>query len=155
MQNLKYIIVVVVLIFGGVYLVNHYRSTPDENPGGNSEYVVPDDIQVHIDSKAHLIRLTSPEPGAEITNPVTVTGEARGYWYFEASFPISVVDWDGKIIGQGYATADGEWMTEEFVPFTGTVNFDITEIHNNYSDRGTLILMKDNPSGLPEYDDAL
>lgn len=103
--------------------------------------------------KADLIKLTSPRPGATVSSPLTVTGEARGYWFFEASFPVMLTDWDGKIIAQGIATAKGDWMTEEFVPFEATLTF-VPEA-GTYSNRGTLILQKDNPSGLPEHDDAL
>lgn len=103
--------------------------------------------------KSDLIHIQSPRPNEVITTPVTITGEARGYWFFEASFPIMVTDWDGLIIGEGYATANGEWMTEEFVPFTATVVFTVPT--DTPYKRGTLILKKDNPSGLPEHDDAL
>lgn len=105
--------------------------------------------------KSDLIRLTSPLPGAEITSPVIITGEARGTWFFEASFPVYLTDWDGKIIAQGVAAAKSDWMTTDFVPFTATLTFTTADISGNYSDKGTLILKKDNPSGLPEHDDAL
>lgn len=105
--------------------------------------------------KSDLIHLTSPLPGALLSNPVTITGEARGTWYFEASFPVFLTDWDGKIIAQGIATAQSDWMTTDFVPFVATLAFDTTDISGQYSNRGTLILKKDNPSGLSENDDAL
>jgi len=105
--------------------------------------------------KDDLIRISEPRPNAQITSPVTVKGFARGNWFFEGDFPMMVVDWDGKIIGTGYATAEGGWMTTEFVPFSGTIAFDKTQIQGNYSNKGTLILQKDNPSGLSEHDDAL
>ena len=103
--------------------------------------------------KSDLIIVTAPSAGATVTNPISVAGQARGPWYFEASFPLIVTDWDGRIIGEGFATADGEWMTEDFVPFTGTVSFDLPA--DTPYQRGTLIFRKDNPSGLPEHDDAL
>ena len=102
-----------------------------------------------------LIHLTSPLPNAEISSPLTLTGEARGTWYFEASFPVFLTDWDGKIIAQGIATAQGDWMTTAFVPFTATLTFTTADISGQYAKRGTLILKKDNPSGLPQYDDAV
>lgn len=105
--------------------------------------------------KSDLIRLTTPRPNDIVTSPLTLKGEARGTWFFEASFPIMITDWDGKIIGQGHATADGDWMTTDFVPFTATITFNTAEISGQYSNRGTLILQKDNPSGLPEHDDAM
>ena len=114
---------------------------------------IPADIKAHIQSKSNMIVLESPAPYTTIDSPVTLKGKARGNWFFEASFPIVVVNWDGLIIGQGIATADGEWMTTEFVPFTATITY--TEDPNVYSQNGALILKKDNPSGLSENDDAL
>lgn len=105
--------------------------------------------------KTNLIRLTTPLPNAVVTSPLTVTGEARGNWFFEASFPVFLTDWDGKIIAQGIAQAEGDWMTTEFVPFHANLTFTTADVSGQYSDRGTLILKKDNPSGLPEHDDAL
>ncbi|PIR37978.1 MAG: hypothetical protein COV34_02730 [Candidatus Zambryskibacteria bacterium CG10_big_fil_rev_8_21_14_0_10_42_12] len=102
--------------------------------------------------KTNLIRLESPRPGGVVTSPLTITGEARGYWFFEASFPVYVVNWDGLIIGEGIATAQDEWMTEDFVPFVAEITFEKPTL---YPERGALILQKDNPSGLPEHDDAL
>ncbi len=118
-------------------------------------YALNNYIYIEKQGESDLIRVTSPMSGATITSPVTITGEARGTWYFEASFPIAVVDWDGKIIGEGHAEAQADWMTSEFVPFKAIVTFDTSEIHNAYSKRGTLILKKDNPSGLPEHDAAI
>lgn len=103
--------------------------------------------------KADLIRVTSPLPNATVSSPLTITGQARGTWYFEASFPVVLVDWDGRIIAQGIAQAKDNWMTTEFVPFEAILTFAADP--NAYSNRGALILQKDNPSGLPEYDDAL
>jgi hypothetical protein len=63
---------------------------------------------------------SSPLPMSSNTSPITISGTARGNWFFEGSFPISIVNWDGLIIGEGIAQAQGEWMTENFVPFTAT-----------------------------------
>ncbi len=98
-----------------------------------------------------LIRVDTPLPGSSVSSPLLITGEARGMWYFEASFPIVVVNWDGLIIGEGYATALDDWMTEEYVPFSATIVFDAD---TSVSDRGSIILQKSNASGLPEHDDA-
>jgi len=103
--------------------------------------------------KADLIRTNTPRPNQTISSPLIITGEARGTWFFEASFPVVLVNWDGLIIAQGVATAKDNWMTEEFVPFEATLTFTLDE--NVYSNKGSLILKKDNPSGLLENDDAL
>lgn len=93
-----------------------------------------------------LIRVSAPRMGEIITSPLKISGEARGNWYFEASFPLELLDAAGNQIAQGFATAEGEWMTEEFVPFEAVIIFP-SSVGN-----GTLVLHKDNPSGLPEHD---
>lgn len=105
--------------------------------------------------KENLIRIESPSSNEEISSPLLMSGQARGYWFFEASFPVILVDWDGKIIAQGIATAQDEWMTEDFVPFKAEIEFEKPEFIGDFSKRGALIFKKDNPSGLPEHDDAL
>lgn len=106
-------------------------------------------------SKENLIRVFSPIANTEVAIPLLILGEARGFWFFEASFPVFLVDWDGRIIAQGIATAQDEWMTEDFVPFTAELEFQKPEFIGDFSKRGALIFKKDNPSGLPEHDDAL
>ena len=110
------------------------------------------DVQAHIDSKRSSVVLEDPMPLSTISSPLTIRGEASA-WYFEASFPVTLVDWDGRIIAQSYVTAQGDWMTTDFVPFEGEIEFEIDE--DVYVKRGTLILHKANASGLPEHDDAL
>lgn len=101
--------------------------------------------------KSDLIFLDSPRPNQTVKSPLVVKGQARGFWFFEADFPVELADRDGLVIGQGIAIAQGEWMTEEFVPFAAEIVFEVPKNKKN----GTLILRKDNPSGLPENDDAL
>ena len=76
---------------------------------------------------------------------MNLEGEARGFWYFEASFPGRIVDAYGETLRSFVVQADAEWMTEDFVPFSVTLNFE-TDARS-----GTLVLQKDNPSGLPEH----
>ncbi len=99
--------------------------------------------------KSNLIQIAFPRPNARVSSPLEITGQARGNWFFEASFPIELRNDAGNIITTGIAQAQDEWMTENFVPFKATLEFSTTAKH------GTLVLKKDNPSGLPEYDDAL
>jgi len=100
--------------------------------------------------KANLIRVFSPLPGARVTSPLKVTGEARGNWYFEASFPVKLLDANGNLLAVKPAQAGGDWMTENFVPFSVVLDFQKPSTAS-----GTLVLEKDNPSGLPENDDSL
>lgn len=100
--------------------------------------------------KSDLIRVSSPRPGQTIASPVEISGEARGFWFFEASFPVKIIDDNGFLLGILPAQAEGEWMTENFVPFKAKIHFAAPSTQN-----GVLILEKDNPSGLPEYADEL
>jgi hypothetical protein len=102
------------------------------------------------------IRLSEPAPGETVTSPLTVSGEARGSWFFEGDFPVILTNWDGLIIAETYATAEGEWMTEEFVPFTAEVEFEspYSAGDPSFMQNGSLILQRANPSGLPENDAA-
>lgn len=92
-----------------------------------------------------LIEIYEPLQDAIISSPVKVSGKARGTWYFEASFPVRVVDANGQELGIKPMQAQGEWMTEEFVPFEGEISFD-----SPTTQTGFVIFEKDNPSGLPE-----
>lgn len=110
-----------------------------------------------ITAKADLITISTPEPGNAIVSPLQIAGQARGTWFFEATFPVVLTNWDGLIIAEGFVTADGEWMTEDFVPFSGELTFPnpYQSGDPDFMARGTLILQKANASGLPENDDAL
>ncbi|MDO8471150.1 MAG: Gmad2 immunoglobulin-like domain-containing protein [bacterium] len=99
------------------------------------------------DVSSTMVRVTVPEPDTVVRSPLIVTGEARGNWYFEASFPVKILDANGKQLGVGIAQAQGEWMTTNFVPFSATVNFSAPTTQT-----GTIVFQKDNPSGLPEHD---
>lgn len=92
-----------------------------------------------------LIKVDSPQPGEDIKSPFVVKGQAKGYWFFEASFPVKLLDEKGNIIKQTFAQAQGDWMTENFVPFESVIDFSIDK-----NQKGVLILEKDNPSGLSE-----
>ncbi len=97
-----------------------------------------------------LIRVTTPRPNGTITSPLTITGEARGQWFFEAQFPITLVDSIGTVVATATARAQGEWMTENFVPFTAEITFT-----NPLTSTGQLLLSNDNPSGINALSNSL
>lgn len=103
---------------------------------------------IAVTPEADII-VDSPAPNAVVTSPLTITGKARGTWYFEASFPVRLLDDDGNELVVIPAQAQGDWMTEDFVPFSVTLAFVTT------AKTGTLVLERDNPSGMPENDKAI
>lgn len=124
--------------------------------GPNCAFACPEGVPASTD-KSDVIVLDTPQPQAVISTPLTLSGKARGGWFFEASFPVTLTNWDGLIIAEGSASAVGDWMTNEFVPFTMNLPFinPYQAGDPDFMKRGTLILQKDNPSGEPQNDDAL
>ena len=74
--------------------------------------------------KAGMILVDSPAPGSKIVSPLTVSGKARGTWFFEGDFPMVIIDASGSVIGQSYCSAQDSWMTKEFVAFEGKITFE-------------------------------
>ncbi len=129
MRKILYILIFVALVgFGWRYFSDGQSAISFDLPG----------TQVSVDQ----IVVESPKPGDTFLSGAKVSGKALGPWYFEASAPVKVSDLNGVSLGGGYVTALGEWMTEEFVPFSGTINF-----NRGNNTRGYLIFMNDNPSG--------
>lgn len=94
------------------------------------------------------VLINTPQPNQLVTSPLLVQGEISGTWFFEASLPIKLVDSEGNVLSQSYALADGDWMTEELVPFSGVLDFIVPVDFES----GYLLISRDNPSGLPEND---
>lgn len=143
MTKITKIIILILLILLGITIFG-FKANDYKNQ--DQEIILNNDLQEN--PYADLIVVSYPEPNDQITSPVTIYGQARGYWFFEASFPVKILDDNNNVIAQGIAVADGEWMTEEFVPFVSILEFTKPLNVNN----GTLILERDNPSGLPEND---
>ncbi len=150
-------LVITIAIIGWWFSSSSLVVTPSNPETVSIDTTLDPVIITHIAEKADLIRVTLPKPNDRIGSPLTITGEARGTWYFEGSFPVILTNWDGLIIAEGHATAQREWMTEKFVPFVATLSFKkpYQTGDPDFMQRGSLILKKDNPSGLPEHDDAL
>jgi len=91
------------------------------------------------------IVVTSPGGNATVQSPLILSGTARGSWYFEATAPAKLVNAANVVIAQGPITAQGDWMTNDFVPFSGSLTF----LPQPAGSTGTLVLMNDNPSGDP------
>lgn len=109
-----------------------------DSQGNNTNVEAHDDILVH-----------SPQSGDTASCPILIKGEARGPWYFEASFPVHLYDEQGQLIASTQASATEEWMTEAFVPF------EVELYYSSDAESGRLVLMRSNASGLPEYDEEV
>lgn len=99
---------------------------------------------------SYLIQVATPTPAMLVTNPMEISGQARGFWFFEASFPAKIVDANGVELAAFSIETTDDWMTEEFVNFSVTVPF-----ATSTTATGTLILHNSNPSGEEKYDEEL
>ncbi len=137
MKKILIIGVLIVCIGGGIVVLFKQKNTPPQaviNPGP-MQY-------------KDLVYIEAPFSGTKVTSPLVVSGRARGNWYFEASFPVKLLDGNGNQIVIAPAQAQGDWMTTDYVPFSVTLTFPTPATAT-----GTLILQKDNPSGEPQFDD--
>lgn len=137
----KYTLVVTILFFASFGCAGYLRlsrGSVSQPTAGNT---------VYSNSTPHVIVVSAPTPGARVGKRFTVSGIARGNWYFEASFPIVLMGSRGEILVRQPVQAKGEWMTEKFVPFETVIIAPET-----YRGPALLVLKKDNPSGIPQYD---
>ena len=152
---------VAVLIVAGFWYTSRDVQAPTDTPqtSFNKPVATTTTVTTKVperQSYKDLVKLNKPKQNELLVSPLTITGEARGTWYFEASFPVVLTNWDGLIIAEGHAEAQSDWMTEEYVPFKATLTFvsPYKVGDQDFMKKGSLILKKDNPSGLPENDDA-
>jgi hypothetical protein len=154
MEALKFFrnVVVVIVAFFLIMMVYSRVSkdaTPETPQPETPAPVEPSPFKL-ISEKGIEIFIDEPKTGVPIGNPLHISGKAPGNWFFEASAPVTLTNWDGLIIGEGYIQATGEWMTTDYVPFIG----EITYTKPDYGANGYLILKKDNASGEPIHDDS-
>jgi hypothetical protein len=116
----------------------------DRDSGNN---VVVDSISPHTEpppfGDSNII-VRTPMPGGYLRSPLVVEGSARGNWFFEGSFPLRLLDSSGKQLAASAAKAEGNWMTDDWVPYHAVLYW------KGYKGRALLLLEADNPSGLPE-----
>jgi hypothetical protein len=93
------------------------------------------------------IVVDSPLTNEFMTSPWVVEGRAKGPWFFEAIFPVRLLNGEGEEIARTSAQAQSDWQTSTFVPFKAEIEFDRVTTAT-----GTLILEKSNSSGLVEND---
>lgn len=152
MKSTPYILGIVILIILAVAIGLAFNNDQVEvgNTNPNATSTTATSTSNVNNPLSDLIRVTTPVPNQTIASGFELRGEARGNWFFEASAPAKIIDANGKLVAQFIITADSDWMTTNFVPFSEIVNFSTPE-----TPTGSLILEKDNPSGLPEYDRSL
>src|SRR5690606_31774134 len=127
---------------------------PDDKPAlsdNDEQSEQPVDPALHTSDKGAKITVNSPMRADQISSPVTIAGTVPGNWSHEGQFTVRLLNNNGIIIAEGPASLDGDWMTENQVPFTASLEFEAPE-----SDTlGLVVLEKANPSDKPENSDTL
>lgn len=146
----RYILLLLVIGFGAIFLLlirDAAAPTVQDTDRIAENSLAPESAPA---TKDDLITVEAPRPNAVVTSPLIIKGKARGNWYFEGSFPVTLLDAQGNVLVEHYATAQGEWMTTEYVPFTASLTYTAPA-----GTRGFLVLKKDNPSGESQFDNSL
>lgn len=128
-----------------VLMVSFWYVTPDKSKDTQHEATI-----TYDNATANTIVVDLPFPDAVTGKEFTVIGKARGPWYFEASFPVFVLDASGTVLVTAIAQAQSDWMTNDFVPFEAYI-----KVPESYIGKATLLLKKDNPSGRKEHDASI
>ncbi|MEI7451902.1 MAG: DUF5668 domain-containing protein [Candidatus Falkowbacteria bacterium] len=129
----------------------------DSNLKSDSEALSPTTLVPHIQKNIEAEKAASDNIESSSTielsniianqvvsaSPLHVEGNAPGAWFFEASFPIKIVDENLNELGQGQAKAIGDWATSSLVKFTADITY-----KKSSSTKAEIIFAKDNPSGL-------
>lgn len=153
------LIVLVALSAGAVYvwqqqLVSsrdtriHSLETALQQAKGESEQAK--QSGTYTSSKGIRVTIYAPTSNQKVASPVAVVGQVPGSWSFEASFPVELLDSTNKVVATGTAHVLGDWMTSQLTPFSASLTYSVSPTGN-----GTLVLHKDNPSGLPQNDDEV
>lgn len=146
------VLVVAILYFGIVRLVSGPEDTWICQNGqwvkhGNPSAAMPTTLcpgQQSAPVQPDVI-LTSIKANDIISSPLIIEGQAKGPWFFEATFPVQLVDVNGNLLAQIALQATEDWMTENYVHFAGQMTF-----NSGTNTDGKLIFNNDNPSDLPQ-----
>ena len=155
-KKLILIFIILILVISSIFLFKNYFKKGDLQIQENKKQETKN--EKNIEENKNII-VFYPKPNEKIKSPLKIIGKAKGTWFFEASFPVILTNWDGEIIAEHYVEAKEDWMTENFVSFETVLEFkspvfdDVPE--NHFSRNGYLIFKKNNPSGLPEYDESI
>ncbi len=146
MKNRSLFIVISIILFA-LFLVVIYKTQvvvpevdmSDINNGPAN--ILPISIDVETNQAGRKVLLVK-------SGSLALTGTAPGTMFFEGSFPIYFEDEFGATVAQGLATAKGDWMTTNKVPFMAVLK--VKPITKPVI--GNIVFTRDNPSGLPEHD---
>lgn len=99
-----------------------------------------EDMPVQV-APVTVLNLDNVSDNDHVTPKQVITGTVPGFWFFEASFPVTLRDVNGDTIAVVTATTTEDWMVTTNVHFTVTLPETFT-----YTGVGSLLFRKDDPS---------
>jgi len=140
------VILAVVILVGALALI--FLPSPQKGePAAPQATTTPGTSTAPLDTQ---VQVTAPQENATVGHTFDIVGQAPGNWSFEAQFPMQVRDADDNLIGTATGQMQGDWQTTALVPFKAIMRIDAS-----FEGEANLILLKDNPSGLPENFDEV
>lgn len=106
------------------------------------------DVWYSSPSAENMIKLTNPPVGSSLSPNDMIAGLAKGPWYQAGVAPIIITDEKGSILAEGTIRAQGNWMTNESVPFIANIVIPAQASGSI----GVIIIKNANPAGLPAND---
>ncbi len=154
------VIMVLVVTGAGLVVYNLQRSNDALLQGTTNLNTQITALNQKYEAEVHKTKFTSlkgaelvvytPISGAVTASPLAVVGQVPGGWSFEASFPVKLLNGKGEVVAEGPATVLGDWMSGEPASFAVSLTWSSPQ-----TGAGSLVLSKDNPSGLSSNDDSL
>ncbi|MGE5298268.1 MAG: Gmad2 immunoglobulin-like domain-containing protein [Acidobacteriaceae bacterium] len=119
-----------------------YQGTPEICQAADGTLYINENSLGNTTTQQADVVVDSPKEGDLVKSPLTITGKAKGNWFFEAVMPVTLKDQNGKVLAKTQLRAQGDWMTSDYVNFTGELKF-----AQPSTDYGVIIIEPDNPSG--------
>ena len=132
------------------------NDTTTNTSSDNTNKTIPDETkQVSSNSlqseKGVTITVTSPSKEGSVSSPLAVTGTVPGSWSNEGQFALRLLDNNSNVLAEASATLEGDWMSQNQVPFKGELSFTAPAAGT----MGLLVLEKANPSGMQDNADSV
>ena len=144
------VIIVVLIILTA--LIFDWGRRESEVQGVNTNISATGTIEQNSSSTSDMaIIVNNLKDNQTVSNPIKIEGKAKGNWFFEATFPIELIDTDGNIISSTQAQAKSDWATTSFVDFTATLEYN----KSTSTGRALIVFSNDNPSGNPDFDQSI
>lgn len=142
MNKFATIFFVFILMVGGLYAVGFLQKNLPSEANKNTMLK-----EIEYNEKTYVFRNLMG-----ISEQFKIKGQAKGTWFFEASFPIEIQSNSGDSLKTFIAQAKQDWMTEDFVEFESDI--DLTDLGLKSGNKIKIVFHKDNPSGDPRKDSS-